>query len=95
MGTFALSLYFGAGVLSGTLISLFVVRKFGLYAKLWKQLESKKHWLNQIKWVILTLFVQSAVLGLVSLINPSDEIKQISLGLGIGLMMALLPMKKV
>ncbi len=94
MGSLTLSLYFGAGILGGTIISLLLVRKTALYTNVWNQLKSKHYWMDQLKWVILALFVTAVFVGFSSLLNPSDEIFRFILGLSVGLMMALLPVKK-
>ncbi len=95
MGSFTLSLIFGAGIFTGTIISLVVVRKTGVYNYVWNQIKRKNHWVNLLQWFVLTLFVEAVLVGFGSLINRSESVIQFIVGLGLGLMMALLPMKKV
>lgn len=93
MTSLTMSLYFGAGILSGTLISIFINRKTKLYDALWNQIKRPQAWLNTLQWFVLTLFVVAVFLGFSSLLNPSVEVRQLIIGFASGLMMAYLPTK--
>ncbi len=59
------------------------------------KLKDKNHYVNMLQWLILTLFSVAVFVGFGSLISKSDALIQFMIGLGSGLMMALLPMKEM
>ena len=93
MGSFSLSLIFAAGLFIGTAISLLVIRKTGLYKYVWNQIKRKKHWVNLLEWLILTLFVVAVLVGFGSLISQDEALIRFIIGLGTGLTMAFLPIR--
>lgn len=95
MESYTLSFIFAAGVFIGTTISIIVVRKTAVYNTVWKQIKRKNHYVNMLQWLILTLFSVAVFVGFGSLISKSDALIQFMIGLGSGLMMALLPMKEM
>ncbi len=94
MGSFTTSLIFAAGLFIGTALSMLLVRKTGFYSYVWNQIKRKKHWLNLLQWSILSFFVVAVFVGFGSLISSDESMIRFLIGLGLGLTMALLPIKE-